>query len=203
MKKSLNNILKLNKPLHIYACLHLCLKILDHFHEMRQVSDLLFLSLHQSLSICIPYLCQVQEFHQLESNLQVRQFLADTRQFLHQMIRTINIKEEVLITIEIVGDLSYAWRLMDTYTSYMQQVRTDNPIIKLSLTSCQVLLCLITFHVLICLHSGTTNNRKKRCYLCSPFVCLYVSMFVCPFDFSYIVQPRASKFCHIIPKVTI
>nr|XP_014350179.1 PREDICTED: WASH complex subunit strumpellin [Latimeria chalumnae] len=57
---------------------------------------------------------EVQEFHQLESNLQVRQFLADTRMFLHQMIRTINIKEEVLITMAIFGDLSYAWQLIDS-----------------------------------------------------------------------------------------
>ena len=60
---------------------------------------------------------QVQEFHQLESNLQVRQFLADTRKYLHQMIRTINIKEEVLIAIEIVADLSYAWEIIDRYTN--------------------------------------------------------------------------------------
>ena len=59
----------------------------------------------------------MQEFHQLESNLQVRQFLLDTRTFLHQMIRTINIKEEVLITMQIVADLSYAWELIDTYVS--------------------------------------------------------------------------------------
>ncbi|TSK20198.1 WASH complex subunit 5 [Bagarius yarrelli] len=58
-------------------------------------------------------LTRVQEFHQLESNLQVCQFLADTRKFLHQMIRTINIKEEVLITMQIMGDLSYAWQLID------------------------------------------------------------------------------------------
>ena len=78
----------------------------------------------------------MQEFHQLESNLQVRQFLADTRQFLHQMIRTINIKEEVLITIEIVADLSYAWTLMDSYTSYMQQGIKKDPtlVIKLRAT---------------------------------------------------------------------
>ncbi|XP_063777365.1 WASH complex subunit 5 [Pseudophryne corroboree] len=64
---------------------------------------------------------EVQEFHQLESNLQVCQFLADTRKFLHQMIRTINIKEEVLITMQIVGDLSYAWQLIDSYTCIMQE----------------------------------------------------------------------------------
>uniref|UniRef100_A0A8C0B164 WASH complex subunit 5 n=1 Tax=Buteo japonicus TaxID=224669 RepID=A0A8C0B164_9AVES len=64
---------------------------------------------------------EVQEFHQLETNLQVCQFLADTRKFLHQMIRTINIKEEVLITMQIVGDLSYAWQLIDSFTSIMQE----------------------------------------------------------------------------------
>uniref|UniRef100_A0A4W3IH07 WASH complex subunit 5 n=1 Tax=Callorhinchus milii TaxID=7868 RepID=A0A4W3IH07_CALMI len=64
---------------------------------------------------------EVQEFHQLESNLQICQFLGDTRKFLHQMIRTINIKEEVLITMQIVGDLSYAWQLIDSYTTIMQE----------------------------------------------------------------------------------
>ncbi|XP_053415600.1 WASH complex subunit 5 isoform X2 [Nycticebus coucang] len=70
---------------------------------------------------------EVQEFHQLESNLQVCQFLADTRKFLHQMIRTINIKEEVLITMQIVGDLSYAWQLIDSFTSIMQESIRVNP----------------------------------------------------------------------------
>ena len=41
------------------------------------------------------HLSQVQEFHQLETNLQVKQFLEDTKRFLVQMLRTINIKEEV------------------------------------------------------------------------------------------------------------
>uniref|UniRef100_A0A8C5V8R5 WASH complex subunit 5 n=1 Tax=Microcebus murinus TaxID=30608 RepID=A0A8C5V8R5_MICMU len=70
---------------------------------------------------------EVQEFHQLESNLQVCQFLADTRKFLHQMIRTINIKEEVLITMQIVGDLSFAWQLIDSFTSIMQESIRANP----------------------------------------------------------------------------
>ncbi|XP_010788441.1 WASH complex subunit 5 [Notothenia coriiceps] len=69
----------------------------------------------------IQALVEVQEFHQLESNLQVCQFLSDTRKFLHQMIRTINIKEEVLITMQIVGDLSYAWQIIDSFTSIMQE----------------------------------------------------------------------------------
>ncbi|XP_033124935.1 WASH complex subunit 5-like [Anneissia japonica] len=70
---------------------------------------------------------EVQEFHQLEANLQVRQFLAETRKYLHQMIRTINIKEDVLITMQIVADLSYAWELIDRYTNYMQAGIKSNP----------------------------------------------------------------------------
>ncbi|XP_078253866.1 WASH complex subunit 5 [Rhinoraja longicauda] len=79
---------------------------------------------------------EVQEFHQLETNLQICQFLADTRKFLHQMIRTINIKEEVLITMQIIGDLSYAWQLIDSYTSIMQEAIRASPsmVIKLKAT---------------------------------------------------------------------
>jgi len=84
----------------------------------------------------IQALQEVQEFHQLESNLQVRQFLADTRNYLHQMIRTINIKEDVLITLQIVGDLSYAWEIVDSYTSIMQEGIKEDPslVIKLRAT---------------------------------------------------------------------
>ena len=83
---------------------------------------------------------QVQEFHQLEANLQVRQFLADTRMFLHQMIRTINIKEEFLIQLQLIADLSYAWKLIDTYTLFMQQGIKKDPsmVIKLRATFLKV-----------------------------------------------------------------
>ena len=81
----------------------------------RCTSEIQFVLHSGKLSFFIAlFLLKVQEFHQLEANLQVRQFLAETRKYLHQMIRTINIKEEVLITMQIVGDLSYAWELIDT-----------------------------------------------------------------------------------------
>lgn len=81
----------------------------------------------------IEALAEVQEFHQLESNLQVKQFLADTRKFLHQMLRTINIKEEVLIMLEIVADLSYAWEIIDSYTPFMQQGIKKDPSLAIKL----------------------------------------------------------------------
>ncbi|KAJ8965671.1 hypothetical protein NQ314_003953 [Rhamnusium bicolor] len=63
---------------------------------------------------------EVQEFHQLDANMQIVQFLSETRKYMHQMIRNMNIKEDVLITLQIVGDVSYAWELIDSYTNIMQ-----------------------------------------------------------------------------------
>ncbi|XP_054285996.1 WASH complex subunit 5-like isoform X1 [Macrosteles quadrilineatus] len=74
----------------------------------------------------IQALDEVQEFHQLNHNLQVRQFLVDSRNYLHQMVRGVNVKEAVLINLQIVGDISYGWELIDSYTALMQDgIKTD------------------------------------------------------------------------------
>ena len=67
---------------------------------------------------------EVLEFHQLEQNLQVKQFLQDVQRYLKHMLRTINIKEETLVVLKIVSDLSYAWIIIDTHTPFMQVVNT-------------------------------------------------------------------------------
>eukprot|EP00048_Salpingoeca_helianthica_P015709 m.228184 g.228184 ORF g.228184 m.228184 type:complete len:1164 (+) comp17418_c0_seq1:49-3540(+) len=79
---------------------------------------------------------EVQEFHQLEHSLQIRQFLAETQKSLRQMIRTINIREEALITFQIITDLSYAWELIDNFTGLMQSGIQADPgmVIKLRAT---------------------------------------------------------------------
>ncbi|KJE94402.1 strumpellin, variant [Capsaspora owczarzaki ATCC 30864] len=79
---------------------------------------------------------EVQEFHQLETSLQIKQFLAETRTYLHQMIRTINIKEEVLVNIELIADISYAWEIIDLFTPFMQESIKHDPsvVIKLRAT---------------------------------------------------------------------
>ncbi|KAF2904175.1 hypothetical protein ILUMI_01995 [Ignelater luminosus] len=63
---------------------------------------------------------EVQEFHQLDKNMQVIQFLTETRRFLHRMIKNMNVKEDTLIMLQIIGDVSYAWELIDSYTPIMQ-----------------------------------------------------------------------------------
>lgn len=65
----------------------------------------------------------VQEFHQIDSNLQVVQFLKETRKLLRQMIRYINIERKVLITMQTVGDLSYAWELMSSFGCFVPEIQ--------------------------------------------------------------------------------
>lgn len=79
---------------------------------------------------------EVQEFHNLNANMQVKQHLAETIQYLHQMIQTVNIKEENLINLQIIGDLSYAWIIIDKYTAIMQESikKQPNLVIKLRAT---------------------------------------------------------------------
>eukprot|EP00116_Pleurobrachia_bachei_P012779 sb/3473041/ len=43
------------------------------------------------------------------------------------MIRTVNVKEEVLIQLQIIGDLSYAWNIIDNYTGFMQDLIKKDP----------------------------------------------------------------------------
>jgi WASH complex subunit strumpellin len=56
------------------------------------------------------------------------------------MIRTVNIKEDALITLQIVGVLSYAWEIVDSHTSIMQEGIKKDPslVIKLPATFLKV-----------------------------------------------------------------
>lgn len=59
---------------------------------------------------------EVEQFHQIESSLQIMQYLAETRAQLQQMVRTLNVQEGVLATISVVSDAAYAWGLIAGYT---------------------------------------------------------------------------------------
>ena len=59
--------------------------------------------------LLIQALEEAQEFHQLDSVIQVKEYLTDIKKLLHWMLKTLNVRDEVLITLQIIGDLAYAW----------------------------------------------------------------------------------------------
>uniref|UniRef100_A0A1I8NPM8 WASH complex subunit strumpellin n=2 Tax=Stomoxys calcitrans TaxID=35570 RepID=A0A1I8NPM8_STOCA len=71
---------------------------------------------------------EVEEFHNLQSNMQVKQYLMETREYLTRMIQIINVKEDILINIQLISDLSYAWHLIDRdFTPIMQDSIKKQP----------------------------------------------------------------------------
>lgn len=69
----------------------------------------------------------VAEFHQLESNLQISQHLRETRQILHNMLRSSSMNEDTMIALNIVTDCCYAWNIMETFIPIMQDLIKGDP----------------------------------------------------------------------------
>eukprot|EP00300_Choanocystis_sp_HF-7_P005246 c13971_g1_i1.p1 GENE.c13971_g1_i1~~c13971_g1_i1.p1 ORF type:complete len:1115 (+),score=343.04 c13971_g1_i1:206-3346(+) len=69
----------------------------------------------------------IEDFHQIDTSLQVKQFLSDIRELLQQMIWTANIKDSVLATLSLISDMSYAWLLIDDYVDRMHvRIKSDS-----------------------------------------------------------------------------
>eukprot|EP01063_Lacrimia_lanifica_P030284 TRINITY_DN4794_c0_g1_i1.p1 TRINITY_DN4794_c0_g1~~TRINITY_DN4794_c0_g1_i1.p1 ORF type:complete len:1175 (+),score=547.54 TRINITY_DN4794_c0_g1_i1:144-3668(+) len=71
-------------------------------------------------------LSDVEQYHQVDSNLQARQFLIDTRTLLKTMVRYVNIVDDVIVTVQSVGDFSYGWRVIHDYVQELQaKIKAD------------------------------------------------------------------------------
>ena len=56
---------------------------------------------------------EVEQFDQIDTDVQLKQFLGDTRELLRQMIRVVNVRRQDLTRMEVVTDLSYAFELLN------------------------------------------------------------------------------------------
>ncbi|CAF0980049.1 unnamed protein product [Rotaria sordida] len=64
---------------------------------------------------------EVQQFHELDTNMQVKQFLNDNKRLLSTMILLNNVQESTISIMDLVADLSYAWIIIDSFTGVMQE----------------------------------------------------------------------------------
>jgi WASH complex subunit strumpellin len=94
------------------------------------------MSTGRDITLLVNAIQEVLHFHEIDKNLQVRQFVQDTAAFLTQMINTCNIREDALAHMQAVSDMSYALQLIDTFTSEMQALIKNKPslVIKLRAT---------------------------------------------------------------------
>ena len=75
----------------------------------------------------IAALSEVEQFHQIEAALQLKQYLSETRDFLHHMIRVVNMRESNLVTLSVVSDMAYAWLAIADYSPLMRMRIQRNP----------------------------------------------------------------------------
>lgn len=104
------------------------------------------------------------EFHQLENNLHISQYLGDTRETLRNMLRMGSISEDIMISLNIVTDCCYAWNIMESFIDVMQESIKENPptVIKLKALFLKVSIYKIknyeirnTYYTYYCTHIYT------------------------------------------------
>lgn len=69
----------------------------------------------------------VEQFEAVDTNIQIKSYLSEVRDIFRQMIRTVNVKGEVLNVLENISDLSYAWETLPDFLSEFQRNITKDP----------------------------------------------------------------------------
>jgi|EP00945_MAST-04E_sp_MAST-4E-sp1_P006604 WASH complex subunit strumpellin len=68
----------------------------------------------------------VERFEEIDTSLQIKQFLFETRDLLTQMVRIVNVTPTVVQTLDTISDFSYAWELINAYVpQFHARVRRD------------------------------------------------------------------------------
>ena len=73
------------------------------------------------------YSCSEIETPFCNVKFQVKQSLSSVKQTLHHMIKTAAVKEDVLVTLGIIGEISYAWSIVESFLPFMQQGVREDP----------------------------------------------------------------------------
>eukprot|EP00753_Platysulcus_tardus_P012790 PLAT3544.1.p2 GENE.PLAT3544.1~~PLAT3544.1.p2 ORF type:complete len:1162 (+),score=712.35 PLAT3544.1:31-3486(+) len=69
----------------------------------------------------------VEQFEEIDTSLQIKQFLEDTRDYLVRMVRLVNVRGDILAMVDTVTDFSYAWELIHDYTPILHERVRRNP----------------------------------------------------------------------------
>lgn len=100
---------------------------------------------------------EVEQHHQLETNLQVTQFLGESRSIIKKMLRLANLTDEVMISFSIISDCAYLFEIIDNFIDLMQSSIKKNPGVVLKLRSTFVKLATVLQIPLI-----RINQAKSR-----------------------------------------
>ena len=69
----------------------------------------------------------VEQFEAVDNNNQIKSYLHEIKEIFRILIRTVNIKNEVITILENISDVSYAWRIMIDYIPIFHNLIHENP----------------------------------------------------------------------------
>jgi WASH complex subunit strumpellin len=70
---------------------------------------------------------EVQEYHNLTTNAYAKQKLDEIISLLNSMIHLFNIKDNILVDLQSIGDFSYAWYLIEGFTPIIHESLQKSP----------------------------------------------------------------------------
>lgn len=95
--------------------------------QITSLSDTITTKSIKKITQLIQALDEVEEFHGIKSTSTILQFLSESKEALKNILRAATLKEDSLVTLETVADVSYAWCTIDSYTNFMQNSIKENP----------------------------------------------------------------------------
>ena len=61
-------------------------------------------------------LTKVEQFEMIDTNSSIKHFLGEARESLDNMVRTVNVRDSIVVTIDTISDMSYAWEVCTQHT---------------------------------------------------------------------------------------
>ncbi|KAJ4457254.1 putative WASH complex subunit 5 [Paratrimastix pyriformis] len=104
---------------------------------------------------------EVEQFHQIEGSIQIKQFLADTRAALTQMIRTVHVQEAVVVNITLIADMSYAWEISTEYIPLMQEIIREKASVVLRLRAAFLKLASVLDFPLVRIMQAQSDDQES------------------------------------------
>jgi len=81
----------------------------------------------RTIKSIIQALEDIEIYEPVETNVQIKHFIEETKKSLLHMVRSVNVKKSYLINISHISDFSYAWNVIDDYMPLIQQRIKDKP----------------------------------------------------------------------------
>ena len=119
-------------------------------------------------------LSEVEQFHQIEGALQLKQYLHETRELLARMTGVVNLRDSVLVTLSVVTDMAYAWQAISEYDALMRSRIHRDPFCVLSLRATFIKLVSILDAPLLRINQANSPDLTSVSEYYSAAVCFHV-----------------------------